>query len=92
MIVIGWSLIVAVQASFALAIITVYRGAARRSNRHAWAGIGWGVLGVAGLALGSAITPLAGVLLIAVTATSVWLLRRRIRQLTTTNLDQTGPT
>lgn len=92
MIVIGWSLIVAVQASFALAVITIYRGAARRSNRHAWAGIGWGALGVTDLAFGSAITPLAGVLLIAVTATAAWLLRRRIRQLNTTNLDQTGPT
>lgn len=94
--VIGWSLIVAVQATFALAVITVYRGAARRSNRHAWAGIGWGVLGVAGLALGSAITPLAGVLLITVTAASVWLLRRRMRQLnthtTSTTPEQTGPT
>lgn len=93
MTVIGWSLIVAVQGTFALAIITIYRGAARRSNRHAWAAIGWGALGVAGLVLGSAITPLAGLLLIVATTFTVWLLRRRVQQLNEhTTPERTGPT
>jgi hypothetical protein len=91
--VIGWALIVAVQGTFALAIITIFRGAARRSDRHAWAGIGWGVLGIAGLALGSAITPFAGLLLIAATAVAAWRLRDRIRRLDAgTTSEQTGPT
>lgn len=93
MTVIGWSLIVAVQGTFALAIVTIFRGAARRSNRHAWAAIGWGGLGIAGLALGSAITPFAGLLLIAATAVAAWRLRDRIRRLDAdTTPDQTGPT
>lgn len=91
--VIGWSLVIAVQGTFALAIVTIYRGAARRSNRHAWAGIGWGALGVAGLVLGSAITPFAGLLLIVATTLTVWLLWRRVQQLNEhITPERTGPT
>jgi hypothetical protein len=79
--VIGWSLLIAVQVMFALAIITVSQGAARRSNRRFWAGIGWGALGVAGLVMGSLITPLAGLLLIVAVAAAAWWVRHRLRQL-----------
>ncbi|TCL80513.1 hypothetical protein EDF31_11231 [Curtobacterium sp. PhB142] len=92
MIVIGWILlagtVVLIFTGTALFAVGFFTG----NQVRVLQGFGLAVVAIAALAISNALGPVAGVLLIAVTALAAWLLRRRIRQLNTTTLEQTGPT
>lgn len=76
-----WAMLASAQALSVVGIGFVMVGFLTGKSRGTRTGVVFLVAGLAAVPLGSTISPLAGVLLVAVTVASVWVVSRRLRAL-----------